>query len=127
MKSQDEIVSAYISKLEEENKELKKRKVSYFIDFSGVRCWFEDWWGLFFVLPLFGCILYLLGNVIMSSKMMDSFYLDYNSHERKFCVRQEVDWDRDEWLGCYEDQNDAIASAKKFRESWLKLRSAENE
>lgn len=128
MKTQDEIVSAYITKLEEENKRLAAKRAFYLIDGRGVNKFLSDWWGLLIVGPFILFILSIIGTAIMHHRPLSSFYVNHDYHSEKYCVYQVYDWGEDERLGCAYTHSEAFEKAEKFKADWIKLRAgAEDE
>lgn len=131
MKSQDEIITSYIEKIEQENKELKqklKSKPSFVLFETG--WWHHNGGGLVGSIVLFSAI-FLFGFLVWKGiNYTDTgrFYVSDppgQTSRVKFCVYHEYDWAKDELLGCWDESEaeEAYEAAAKHREEWKKLKA----
>ena len=126
MKNQDEIVSSYIEKIEQENKKLKEQLKSKpkFILFE------TGWWrynsdmvifAFFFSLAAFtiGFCIWKAINYVDTGE----FYVETSHNKGEFCVWKKFDWKTDDRIDCWDDANIAYEQAAKHRKEWKKLKT----
>lgn len=129
MKNQDEIVSSYIEKIEQENKDLKAkvRNRPKFILFE------TDWWryngpgviALVLMLPIVVGLVSLVWASVVYRENTGQFYVSSLGNE--FCVYQKYDWAEDDRIECWKTSDKAYDKAAEHRKEWKRLESLNNE
>jgi len=119
--NQDEIISSYIKKLEEENRELKvkaKARRPFYLFERGWEASEIIFSGLMASIILF--IGYIAFQAMHNGKHTGNFYVKKYNYN-KVCIHHEYDWGQDDILDCYGSLEEAHKFLNISKQEWLKM------